>query len=215
MVRRRRVNEAFGTRATRSAGRSPPASSGTCRLSPPVTGSRRRLVYSQGARRSTMLRPAPWRQPDVLHRHKSVGVRHVGGRGLLWASTCSSTVFELTTVWSINAAFEHLWTPSLKTSWYGSYIDVSHSGAGAIAICNGNTALGVHPDVDWPGLQPGLDRLDRRLANGVGAGQGSHLRCGRDLSADQFRDTERCRRVGWGMPANSGKPRPPHTSSTI
>ena len=64
--------------------------------------------------------------------------------------------FELTTVWSINAGFEHLWTPSLKTSWYGSYIDVSHSGAAAIAICNGNAtstsipmatvALGCNPD---------------------------------------------------------------------
>ncbi len=43
---------------------------------------------------------------------------------------------QLTTAWSFSAAFEHLWTPSLKTSWYGSYIDISHNAAASFLICN-------------------------------------------------------------------------------
>jgi len=45
-----------------------------------------------------------------------------------------------TTAWSIAGAFEHLWTPALKTSWYGSYIDVTHSAAAKTQICNANRA---------------------------------------------------------------------------
>jgi hypothetical protein len=52
--------------------------------------------------------------------------------------------FELTTAWSINAGFEHLWTPALRTSWYGSYIDVSYNGGATAAICtSGGAFLGV------------------------------------------------------------------------
>ncbi len=50
---------------------------------------------------------------------------------------------QLTTAWSISAAFEHLWTPALKTSWYGSYIDMSHNAAGNFLICNAGG--GIYP----------------------------------------------------------------------
>jgi hypothetical protein len=33
--------------------------------------------------------------------------------------------FELTTAWSAMASFEHFWTPSLRTSLYGSYFNIS------------------------------------------------------------------------------------------
>jgi len=42
---------------------------------------------------------------------------------------------QLTTAWSVFASYEHFWTPSLRTSIYGSYIDVSHNAAGNAAIC--------------------------------------------------------------------------------
>jgi Porin subfamily len=43
---------------------------------------------------------------------------------------------QLTTAWSASAAFEHLWTPALKTSWYGSYVNLSHNHAAKTLICN-------------------------------------------------------------------------------
>ena len=61
--------------------------------------------------------------------------------------------FEKTTVWSVAGAFEHLWTPALKTSVYGSYIDVSHNATATATICLGQA---VNPsfsitlcDPDW------------------------------------------------------------------
>jgi hypothetical protein len=61
--------------------------------------------------------------------------------GGVTAAGCPATIggcgkIQLTTAWSASIAFEHLWTPSLKTSWYGSYIDVSHNEAGNFLICN-------------------------------------------------------------------------------
>jgi hypothetical protein len=51
---------------------------------------------------------------------------------------------NLTTAWSASAAFEHLWTPALKTSWYGSYVDISHNANATTLICNSG-ASGVIP----------------------------------------------------------------------
>jgi len=59
----------------------------------------------------------------------------------LWGGNALVNGFELTTAWSINAAFEHLWTPSLKTSWYGSYIDVSHNNVATVAFCDGQNIV--------------------------------------------------------------------------
>jgi hypothetical protein len=46
---------------------------------------------------------------------------------------------QLTTVWSVSAAFEHLWTPALKTSVYGSFVDISHNATAKFLICNSGT----------------------------------------------------------------------------
>jgi hypothetical protein len=61
----------------------------------------------------------------------------------VWAGNTAVNAFELTTAWSINAAFEHRWTPALKTSWYGSYIDVSYNGAASALICRSGGAFGA------------------------------------------------------------------------
>ena len=36
---------------------------------------------------------------------------------------------ELTRVWSVNAAYQHIWTPVWRTSIYGGYVDVSYNDA--------------------------------------------------------------------------------------
>ena len=47
----------------------------------------------------------------------------------------TNTTMQLTTAWSLAAAFEHLWTPALRTSLYGSYIEVSHNATAVGLIC--------------------------------------------------------------------------------
>jgi hypothetical protein len=50
---------------------------------------------------------------------------------------------HLTTVWSASAGFEHMWTPALRTSLYGSYVDVSYNASATAAIC---AMAGTNPD---------------------------------------------------------------------
>ena len=42
---------------------------------------------------------------------------------------------ELTDAWSFMAVYEHLWTPALKTSWYGGAVEVSYNGSATNYIC--------------------------------------------------------------------------------
>ena len=43
---------------------------------------------------------------------------------------------QLTTVWSVQAAYEHFWTPSLRTSLVGGYTDISYNATASNMMCN-------------------------------------------------------------------------------
>ena len=47
----------------------------------------------------------------------------------------TATDVQLTTAWSVAAAYEHFWTPNLKTSFYGSYLKVDYNATATAAIC--------------------------------------------------------------------------------
>jgi hypothetical protein len=59
---------------------------------------------------------------------------------------------ELTEAWSLNAHYEHVWTPALKTSIYGGYAEISHNGTASRLLC-ANIALGCN--TDWSFYQIG------------------------------------------------------------
>jgi hypothetical protein len=59
----------------------------------------------------------------------------IAGTGGVTQSTGCGQI-QLTTAWSASAAFEHLWTPALRTSIYGSYVNVSHNDTAKLLICN-------------------------------------------------------------------------------
>src|SRR5262249_27063550 len=54
---------------------------------------------------------------------------------------------QLTTVWGINAAYDHLWQPNFRTSIYGSYFKVDYGDQANRAICNAQSTanLGASP----------------------------------------------------------------------
>jgi len=61
---------------------------------------------------------------------------------------------NLVTAWSVFASYEHFWTPSLRTSLYGSYLDVTRSAAGNAAFCVSaltvaQLAAGMQCNGDW------------------------------------------------------------------
>ena len=87
------------------------------------------IVYSEGAIAYAAVTPSGAAQ-----------VKFNGPQNVAWgfwedAVYAAGGEVQLTTAWSASAAFEHLWTPALKTSWYGSYIDVSHNDTARGLIC--------------------------------------------------------------------------------
>jgi hypothetical protein len=48
---------------------------------------------------------------------------------------------QLTTVWGINAAYDHLWTPQLRTSVYMAYNHYEYNNTANTAICNAQTVV--------------------------------------------------------------------------
>jgi hypothetical protein len=72
-----------------------------------------------------------------------------GGTGL-----AAPSGINLTTSWSVFASYEHFWTPALRTSLYGSYLDVSRNAAGNTAFCGAvlravDFAAGMPCDGNW------------------------------------------------------------------
>jgi Porin subfamily len=46
---------------------------------------------------------------------------------------------QLTTLWGVNAAYDHLWLPNFRTSIYGSYLGNRYNDAANAAICQAQT----------------------------------------------------------------------------
>ncbi|MEA2979504.1 MAG: hypothetical protein QOF09_1327, partial [Alphaproteobacteria bacterium] len=50
-------------------------------------------------------------------------------------SYCGTNQIQLTTAWSVQAAYEHFWTPSLRTSLVGAYTNISYNAAASQMMC--------------------------------------------------------------------------------
>ena len=59
-------------------------------------------------------------------------------------SATGTTGVHLTTAWSVAAGFEHLWTPALRTSLYGSYAAFSYNSAAKTLLCG--ATVGCDPN---------------------------------------------------------------------
>jgi hypothetical protein len=55
---------------------------------------------------------------------------------------------ELTEAWSLNAHYEHVWTPSLKTSIYGGYAELKFPGGARTLVCGGACGA-LNPDFNF------------------------------------------------------------------
>ena len=63
----------------------------------------------------------------------------------------SPTDLNLTTAWNVNAAYEHFWNPSWRTSLYGGYAAVSYNETANSLLCNGALSLAAFRpcNMDW------------------------------------------------------------------
>jgi hypothetical protein len=111
--------------------------------------------YTVGAERYAALTPAGAGSPGIFGNDGGQGSAMglgffqdgvycgVSATGAVGSGACPGgpTSVQLTTAWSVQAAYEHFWTPSLRTSLVGAYTDISYNGAASAMMC-ANTAGG-------------------------------------------------------------------------
>jgi hypothetical protein len=54
---------------------------------------------------------------------------------------------HLTTVWTVAAAYEHYWTPAVRTSIYGVYTHVTFDNTAKLAFCDTISGVNVNPNI--------------------------------------------------------------------
>jgi hypothetical protein len=88
-------------------------------------------TYTQGAVRYVAFTPAGAFSPVMFNGQNF-------GYGFFTDGVFSNATqdIQLTTVWGINAAYDHLWLPNFRTSLYGSYFRVDYGANANLAICN-------------------------------------------------------------------------------
>jgi hypothetical protein len=86
--------------------------------------------YTQGALRYLFATPAGGVQP-VQFRGQTLGFGFLSD-GVYSLATGD---IQLTTGWSVNAAYEHFWRPDLRTSLYGTYAGVTYNANANTAMC--------------------------------------------------------------------------------
>jgi hypothetical protein len=91
--------------------------------------------YTQGALRYVTFTPAGGYSP-VQFSGQNVGFGFFSD-GVFSVATND---VQLTTAWGVNAAYEHFWTPALRTSLYGFYDRISYDAAANLAMCTNMTA---------------------------------------------------------------------------
>ena len=117
--------------------------------------------YTEGASRYAALTPSGTASSGIFNGGTELGVGwftdgvFCGGAtgGTPTASGCpagfgANQKVQLTTVWSAQAAYEHFWTPSLRTSLVGAYTDISYNSTATAMMCTtvagtGATATGT------------------------------------------------------------------------
>jgi hypothetical protein len=87
--------------------------------------------------------------------------------GVGWLSDgvfTTGTAVELTRAWSITAAYEHVWSPRWRTSWYGGYANIEYNGA-ATGIINSSLAAGSVCARPFAGLVGNLSAVTALAGN--------------------------------------------------
>jgi len=92
-------------------------------------------IYSEGA--TGYLSQTPGGAPVNLWKGNSVGYGFWSDGVYTNPGTVGGTggSIELTTGWSVFGSYEHFWTPALRTSVYGTYVEQSFNDTARTAIC--------------------------------------------------------------------------------
>ncbi len=148
------------------------------RLRPPTGVFDIQATYSEGATRYHI--HAQGTVPGFYQFSSNQGAGTVGnlGFGLLSDGTFSGAGgdIQLTTAWSVNASYDHRWNPKLKTSIYGSYMDISYNATATAILLPAPYSLDwqfwyIGSRTQWDvtkGLYMGFDVLYQKLISASG-----------------------------------------------
>ncbi|NVO13969.1 MAG: porin [Rhodoplanes sp.] len=137
--------------------------------------------YTEGAMRYAIYTPSGGGSMAMFGGGNSLGLGFFTD-GVL----ANNGSMELTKVFGVNASYDHLWTPSLKTSLYGGYFNIDYSANATAAMCanvsgGANTISGAtncNPDFNFyyigsrtqwnvrPDFYMGVDVLYHHLETG-------------------------------------------------
>ena len=93
---------------------------------------------ARGATRYVAVTPAGTSgSPGVYNGASSLGVGWFSDGVFSGATSATGTSVELTSAFSAQAAYEHFWTPALRTSLVGGYTSIRYSDAATTMLCNG------------------------------------------------------------------------------
>jgi Porin subfamily len=87
--------------------------------------------------------------------------------GVGWLSDgvfTTATGIELTRSWGFTAAYEHVWSPHWRTSWYGGYVNIDYNGT-ATGIINSALAAGSVCARPFAGLVGNLSAVTALAGN--------------------------------------------------
>jgi len=119
--------------------------------------------YTQGAVRYVAFTPAGGFSPVQFNGQNF-------GYGFFSDGVFSNATGEvqLTTAWGINAAYDHLWTPQLRSSIYGFYGRVEYGDNANRAICNAQTTpnIGISPFATPSGVPGSIAFTAAQVAQG-------------------------------------------------
>ena len=97
-----------------------------------------------------------------IFRDNRVAVGWIPDAVFFNAGTPANPIFsgiQLTTMWSIAAAYEHYWTPAVRTSLYGVFGHIGFNNTAKLAFCdtmsNGGVGSGINDPL--PQFQPNLN----------------------------------------------------------
>src|SRR5262249_38975564 len=121
-------------------------------------------TYTQGAVRYVAFTPAGAFSP-VQFNGQNLGYGFFSD-GIFSNATGE---IQLTTVWGINAAYDHLWLPNFRTSLYGSYLRVEYGNNANLAICNAQTMpnIGISPFATPSGVAGSIAFTPVQVAQGA------------------------------------------------
>jgi len=111
------------------------------RLNAPMIGAgdyfQGQVVYAKGASQYASNTPGAF----LVKQGDTFAINTVNDGGFTGTAAVPG-IYELTTAWSVFASYEHFWTPSLRTSLYGSYVDYSRGDALNNALCASGLVVG-------------------------------------------------------------------------